>query len=236
MSSQTYLDIIAFLLKQNGLPGGNQELTADLSQMRNMTLESGFERLFNGKDLTGWGFVVGANCIPRPDGCGDNRPGTTFKVEKGTVFNTGTPHGYMYTQKKYWNFTLRFEYLLEPYEGLESDDDLFTNTGYFLFVNQHDVWPATLEIQGKNDFEMSLALGAAESTFEFDDAARVRARKPAGQWNAVQIVSKDGQVWNYLNGTLITHVTKHPFTEAGYIAFQVESGPVRWRNIRIKAE
>lgn len=236
LSSQTYLDIIAFLLKQNGLPGGNQELTADLSQMRNMTLESGFERLFNGKDLTGWGFVVGANCVPRPDGCGDNRPGTTFKVEKGTVFNTGTPHGYMYTQKKYWNFTLRFEYLLEPYEGLESDDDLFTNTGYFLFVTQHDVWPATLEIQGKNDFEMSLALGAAESTFEFDDAARVRARKPSGQWNAVQIVSKDGQVWNYLNGTLITHVTKHPFTEAGHIAFQVESGPVRWRNIRIKAE
>ena len=236
LSNETYLDIIAFLLKQNGLPGGSQELTADLSQMRNMTLESGFERLFNGKDLTGWGFVVGANCKPRPEGCGDNRPGTTFKVEKGTVLNTGTPHGYMYTQKKYWNFTLRFEYLLEPYEGLESDDDLFTNTGYFLFVNDHDVWPATLEIQGKNDFEMSLALGAAESTFKFDDAARVRARKPSGQWNAVEIVSKDGQVWTYLNGALITHVTKHPFIEAGHIGFQVESGPVRWRNIRIKAE
>jgi mono/diheme cytochrome c family protein len=236
LSSQTYLDILAYLLKQNGLPAGSEELRGDLNQMRNMTLESGFERLFNGKDLTGWGFVVGANCKPRPAGCGDDKPGTTFRIENGTILNTGTPHGYMYTPKKYWNFTLRFEYKLEPYEGLESDDDLFTNTGYFLFVNEHDVWPATLEVQGKNDFEMSLALGAAESTFTFDDAARVRARKPVGQWNAVQIVSKDGQVWTYLNGTLITHVTKHPFTEAGHIGFQVESGPVRWRNIRIKAE
>ena len=103
-------------------------------------------------------------------------------------------------------------------------------------MNKHDVWPATLEIQGKNDFEMSLALGGAESTFNTNDAARVRARKPAGQWNAIQIVSKDGEVWTYLNGALITHVTKHPFTQAGYIALQVESGPVQWRNVRIKAE
>ena len=236
LSGQTYLDIIAYLLKQNGLPAGRDALTADLNHMRNMTLETSFERLFNGKDLTGWGFVVGPNCKSRPDGCGDNKPGATFKVDNGTVLNTGTPHGYMYTLKKYWNFTLRFEYKLEPYKGLESDDDLFTNTGYFLFVNEHGVWPATLEIQGKNDFEMSLALGAAESTFTFDDAARVRARKPVGQWNAVQIVARDGQVWTYLNGSLITHVTKHPFTEAGHIGFQVESGPVRWRNIRMKAE
>ena len=108
----------------------------------------------------------------------------TFKIDNGTILNTGSPHGYMYTSKKYWNFTFRLEYRLDPYEGMESDDDLFTNTGYFLFVNDHDVWPETLEIQGKNDFEMSLALGAAESTFKFDDAARARARKPAGQWNA----------------------------------------------------
>ena len=236
LSNQAYLDMIAYLLKQNGLPAGREELRNDLNQMRNMTLEKGFERLFNGKDLTGWRFVIGANCKRRPDGCGGDKPGGTFKIENGTILNTGSPHGYMYTSKKYWNFTFRLEYRMDPYEGLESDDDLFTNTGYFLFVNEHDVWPETLEIQGKNDFEMSLALGAAESTFKFDDAARVRARKPAGQWNQIQIVSKDGQVWTYLNGTQITHVTKHPFTQPGYIALQVESGPVRWRNIRIRED
>jgi hypothetical protein len=79
-------------------------------------------------------------------------------------------------------------------------------------------------------------MGSAESTLTYDDDMRARVRKPAGQWNAVQIVSKNGEVWTYLNGAQITHVTKHAFTQPGYIAFQVESGPVRWRNIRIKAE
>jgi hypothetical protein len=39
-----------------------------------------------------------------------------------------------------------------------------------------------------------------------------------------------------MNGAQITHVTKHAFRQPGYIAFQVESGQVRSRNIRIKAE
>jgi len=236
LSTQEYLDIVAYLLKQNGLPVGKEELKNDLSQMRNMTLDKGFERLFNGKDFTGWGFVVGPNCKPRPEGCGDTSPGSTFKVDDGMILNTGSPHGYMYPLKKFWNFTLRLQYRFEPYPGMESDDDLFTNTGYLLFITKHDVWPRTLEVQGKNDFEMSLAMGGNESTYTFDDAARARARKPAGQWNSVEIVSKDGQLWTYLNGALITHVTKHPFTEAGYIGFQVESGPVHWRNIRISTD
>jgi cytochrome c len=236
LSTQAYVDMVAYLLKQNGFPGGKEELKDNVNQMRNMTLNKGFERLFNGKDLTGWGFVVGANCKPRPQGCADTTPGTTFKVEDGMVFDSGSPHGYMYPKKKFWNFTLRLEYRFEPYKGMQSDDDLFTNTGYFLFVTEHDVWPRTLEVQGKNDFEMSIAMGSSESTLTYDDAARVRARKPVGQWNSVEIVSKDGQVWTYLNGALITHVSKHPFTEAGYIGFQVESGPVHWRNVRIRTD
>src|SRR5437773_7168950 len=95
LSTQEYLDIVAYLLKQNGLPSGKEELKNDLNQMRNMTLDKGFERLFNGKDFTGWGFVVGPNCKPAPEGCGGTTPGTTFKIKDGTVLNTGSPHGYM---------------------------------------------------------------------------------------------------------------------------------------------
>jgi len=117
-----------------------------------MSLDKGFERLFNGKDFTGWGFVVGPNCKPRPEGCGDTSPGSTFKVDDGMILNTGSPHGYMYPLKKFWNFTLRLQYRFEPYPGMESDDDLFTNTGYLLFITKHDVWPRTLEVQGKKRF------------------------------------------------------------------------------------
>jgi len=204
--------------------------------MRNMTLDKGFERLFNGKNLTGWGFLVGTNCTPAPEGCGQTTPGTTYTVDKATLFDSGTPHGMAYPKKKFWNFTLRTDYKFDPYPGMESDEDLYTNTGYLLFITEPGVWGRTLEIQGKNNFEMTIAMGRGESTVDTDDAARARARKPVGQWNAVEIVSKNGEVWSYLNGTLVTHVTKHPFTEAGYIGFQCESGPVHWRNIRIKAE
>jgi cytochrome c2 len=236
LSTTEYLDILAYLLKQSGLPAGNEELKDNVSLMRNMTLDKGFERLFNGKDLAGWTFLVGTNCTPAPEGCGQTTPGTTYSVDKATLFDSGTPHAMAYPKKKFWNFTLRTEYKFDPYPGLESDDDLYTNTGYLLFITEPGVWGRTLEIQGKNNFEMTIAMGRAESTVVTDDAARARARKPVGQWNSVEIVSKDGEVWTYLNGTFVTHVTKHPFTEAGYIGFQCESGPVHWRNIRIKAE
>jgi mono/diheme cytochrome c family protein len=56
LSIQEYLDIIAYLVQQNGFPAGKTELKDNLNLMRNMTLDKGYERLFNGTDLTGWGF------------------------------------------------------------------------------------------------------------------------------------------------------------------------------------
>jgi mono/diheme cytochrome c family protein len=235
-STEEYLDIMAYLLKQSGFPSGKNPLKFDRNLMRDMTLNKGFESLFNGKDLTGWGFVVGGNCTPRPEGCAQTTPGDTYKVEDGLIHDYGRPHGYMYPLKKFWNFTLRLEYRFDPYKGMETDDDLYSNTGYLLFITKHDVWPSTLEIQGKTDFEMAINPMDGKATSTFDDAARARARKPAGQWNSVEIVSKDGEVWNYLNGTLISHVTSHSWKEPGYIGFQAESGDVHFRNIRIKPE
>jgi hypothetical protein len=37
LSTQAYVDMMAFLLKQNGFPSGAEELKDNLSQMRNMT-------------------------------------------------------------------------------------------------------------------------------------------------------------------------------------------------------
>jgi mono/diheme cytochrome c family protein len=236
LSMEENLDIIAYLLKQNGFPSGKLPLTFDRNLMRDMTLDVGFESLFNGRDLTGWGFVLGGNCTPRPQGCAQTTPGTTFKVEDGMIHDSGHPHGYMYTLKKYWNFTLRVEYRYDAYKGMQTDDDLFSNTGYLLFITQHDVWPSTLEIQGKTDFEMAINPMDGKATSTFDDAARARARKPAGEWNSVEIVSKDGEVTNYLNGVLISHVSSHSWKEPGYIGIQAESGDVHFRNIRIKAQ
>src|SRR5216683_1616002 len=102
LSTEEYVDIAAYLLRGNGYPAGKEELKPDVTTLMGMTLpEKGFTTLFNGKDFTGWGFLLGNGCTPRPDGCGQTEPGSTFKIEKGTVVCSGTPLGYMYpTDKK----------------------------------------------------------------------------------------------------------------------------------------
>ncbi len=238
LSSEEYLSIVAYLLKQNGFPAGKEELTDNINLMRNMTLEKGFERLFNGKDLTGWSFVIGANCPPKTEGgCAQTTPGTTFVVNNGVIHDSGSPHGYMYPMKKFGpNFTLRAEYRYMPDPSMEDDKDFYGNSGYLLFIDKHDVWPRTLEIQGRTNMEMNINAMDGHATFTFDDELRKKVRNPAGQWNAVEIVSKGNEVWNYLNGTLLSHVSQHDFPPSGYIGVQAESGTMQYRNIRIKPE
>jgi hypothetical protein len=237
LSTQEYLDIVAYLIHQNGFPAGKEELKSGLNVMRNMTLNKGYERLFNGKDLTGWGFVIGNNCAPRPAGCAQTVPGTTFKVDDGMLYTTGKPHGYGYLQKQFGpNFTFRVEYRYEPYAGMENDYDFYGNTGILLFITDHMVWPRTMEIQIKTGYEMSIVQLDGHATFTYDDLLREKVRKPAGQWNAVQIVSKGNEVWTYLNGVQIAHVSAHDWSPSGYIGFESESAGVHFRNIRIKPE
>ena len=237
LSSRQYLDIVAYLLRANGLPAGPAELPEDIPALKTMALvERGFERLFNGQDFSNFGFVVGVSCTPRPSGCGQTDPGTTFRVENGTIVSSGRPYGYMYTEKQYRDFSLRFEYRYEPHEWMESDDDFYGNSGYLLFINEHRVWPKSIEIQGRN--AAVLAAMGLDSVVKasVDDEARKRSLRPIGQWNSVEIVSRNGQVMSYLNGTLVSTVTEHEFKGPGHIGFQAEGATVQWRYIRIREE
>ena len=237
LSKEEYLDIAAFLLQANGYPPGKEPLKDDVVAMQNMSLvEKGFQPLFNGRDLSGFGFMLGNNCKPRPQGCGQTEPGTTYRVENGMVLCSGKPQGYMYTQKKYLNFTLRLDYRYVPYPGLQDDDNFYGNSGYLLFITENQVWPKMIEIQGANSSVLSIISDSGiHSTYTVDADARKRALKPVGQWNAVEIVSKNQQVRSYLNGLLISTITQHD-GEAGYIGFQSEGAAIYWRNIRLKEE
>jgi mono/diheme cytochrome c family protein len=237
LSTEEYVDLTAYLLQGNGFPAGKEELKPDVKTMMAMALPAkGFATLFNGKDFTGWGFLLGNNCTPRPEGCGQTEPGSTFKVEKGTIVCSGTPLGFMYPQKKYLNFTLRLEFRFQPYAGMLSDDEYYGNSGYLLFMNELRVNPDMIEIQGMNLELLDVRPSRKSTTFTVDIEARKRAIHPVGQWNTVEIVSKDGQVHSYLNGTLVSTVTHHDYKEPGYIGFQSEDGKISWRNITIKEE
>jgi mono/diheme cytochrome c family protein len=236
LSTEAYADITAYLLREHGFPAGQEELKPDPETLMGFNIpEKGFTTLFNGRDFSGWGFLLGSNCTPRPEGCGQTEPGTTFQVEKGMVVCSGTPIGYMYPPKKYLNFTLRLEYRFEPYPGMESEDQYFGNSGYLIFMKEHRVFPEMLEVQGMNLEIMDIRASKKSTVYTVDTEARKRAVRPVGQWNTVEIVSKDGEVRNYLNGVLVSQVTHHEYGP-GYIGLQSEGAKIYWRNIRIKEE
>jgi cytochrome c2 len=234
LSNAAYVDIAAFMMSINGMPAGPRELTDNLEAMRGMTLfEPGFTSVFNGRDFTGLKFLIGANCKPRPEGCGQTTPGSTFRIENGTVITSGRPYGYMYTEKQYLNFTLRLEYRFTPIPDIENDSEFPGNSGYLLFIKEHQVWPKYIEIQGGNSGVLSVISTGGKAVFTVDNDARRRALRPVGEWNSIEILSANGQIKSSLNGTLISTISEHEYT-GGHIGFQSEGSEIAWRNIRIK--
>jgi len=56
--------------------------------------------------------------------------------------------------------------------------------------------------------------------------------KPHGEWNVVELVNRDGHVWQYVNGKLANE-GEDAFPASGKILFQSEGAEVYFRNIRL---
>lgn len=189
--------------------------------------EAGFVPLFNGKDFSGIKFYLGA------DGKAD--PAATFRVEEGVLVCSGRPAGYWYTEKNYKDFVLRFEYRYKRPAGEVDEARWAGNSGYLFYFTEHKVWPRSLEVQGMNRDVLGLIpIGGFKVKRVFEDReARVRVRRPLGEWNEVEIASKDGRMTCRLNGTRISEFAEfEPFESP--IAFQSEGAEIHWRRVRLK--
>jgi hypothetical protein len=238
ISQQERVDIMAFLLSRNGFPAGRTELTSDTESMKLMPLDGpGFVRLFNGRDFSGWKFLLGLGCTPAPAGCGRSEPGAFVTVQKGAIRNSGKTHGYMYTEKMYKDFDLRLDYrALKPSDWEGPDYLYYSNTGYLLFVydENHLVVPKSIAMAGEQrDLMKPIALDTVV-TSTWDKEALQKAVQPLGEWNAIEIESKGGVVKGFVNGILISTVTEHEFMAPGHIGLQLQGYPIVWRNVRIK--
>src|SRR5262249_50289764 len=87
VTQQQRADVLAYLLKENGLPAGTREIPANRDATKGMPLpaEPGFEHLFNGRDFKGFKFNIGYNCLPAPEGCGKTTPEPVFSVVDGAI-------------------------------------------------------------------------------------------------------------------------------------------------------
>lgn len=187
------------------------------------------EKIFNGKDLKNWNFVVENNAVP-----GDQ----VFSVKEGVISIKGEPLGYMYTKEKYGNFTLELEY---RWEGEA------TNSGVFILIEDPaNPFPRGIECQlaaGKaGDFvllngsdlnEYTLPEGITERPkFPVIGKMQPSSEKPTGEWNKMKITVVDGAISVYVNDILQNQATSK--VKEGHIGLQSEGGKVEFRNLVVR--
>ena len=151
---------------------------------------------------------------------------------------SGKPKGYLYSKKPYQNFIWRLEYRFPRPDNLKDEAKFKGNTGFLVYVTgEHKLWPMCLEVQGKH-IQMAAVKengGAQPVTVEDDDSARQKARKSVGQWNAIEIISKEGELQVTLNGTPIAK-SQPDFLSEGSIGIQAEDHPFEIRRMRIRID
>jgi hypothetical protein len=178
--------------------------------------EPGFVPLFNGKDTTGWH-------LRRKDGH------NSWTIENGVLKNTVNKgeHGTdLVTDKKYWNFTVRYEFMVP--------DD--SNSGFYL-RGRH-------EIQIFGDYKAGKPAKTGNGAIYNHTAPSTFASKPSGEWQTVEATMIGNKITVVLNGKKIhdnvecdqatgSEIDKK-VTEPGPFFLQGDHGTVSFRNMRVK--
>ncbi|HZH64590.1 MAG TPA: DUF1080 domain-containing protein [Flavisolibacter sp.] len=210
--------------------------------------EDGFVALFDGKSTAGWHTY------------GKTTAGKIWKAEDGVLHldpavkkETPSEGGDLVTNGEYENFHLKLEWKISP-RG---------NSGIIFFINEDEKYRNTYE----TGMEMQVLDNGNATTLGHSDAklythragdlydlmAAKEAVKPAGEWNAAEIVANKGKLDFYLNGqhTLSTTMWDENWKNMiaiskfksmpgfgkhrkGKISLQEHSDEVWYRNIRIK--
>jgi hypothetical protein len=190
-----------------------------------------FTPLFNGKDLTGW---VNVNCAPG-----------TFYVKNGEIITTGSPTGYLRTEKQYENFVMEFEWMHVREKGM-------ANSGLFVWG---DPLPAVgtgytrgIEVQVLINYEADWATSHGDLFSIW--GAKCKPDRPhpkgaerclpsekrvkgAGQWNHYKVIGNNGVLKLEVNGKEVSGVSECS-PRKGYLALESEGAECHFRNLKIK--
>lgn len=181
-------------------------------------------RLFNGKDLSNWVFVLKDKTVD---------PATVFTVKDGMIHITGNPFGYMRTKSTYSNYRLHVEWRW-PAEA--------TNSGVFVHCHTPDaIWIKCIECQlqagNAGDFVCMNGADMNERTDKSNAIVRKKApssEKPAGEWNTMEVVCSGNTIEVYVNGVLQNKGT-NTSVSSGSISLQSEGKDIEFRNVFLTA-
>jgi hypothetical protein len=209
--------------------------------------------LFDGKDLSHFDTFIKSTGL-------DSDPNHVFQVENGVIHVSGKEFGFIITKQEYKNFYLRAEFkwgegTFGPKLGKTRDSGILYD-----IQGPLKVWPRSIEFQINEgctgDFYMTdgaalTGMDGVRLTGPPDSAKRIdrfnkgvfkdvtgyrdptnELEKPHGEWNVVELVSRDGHVWQYVNGKLANEGTD-AFPSSGKILFQSEGSEVFFRDIKL---
>lgn len=190
----------------------------------------GWQKLFNGKDLTGFKQLNGEAPYRVEDGC---LVGTSVK---------GQPNSFMATEQNYGDFILEFEVMCDPSlnSGVQFRSESLPNYnngrvhGYQCEIDPSDrAWSGGVYDEARRGWLVPLT---------DNDAGRAAYNKT--DWNKYRIEAIGDNIRIWLNGVNTANLYDN-LTPAGFIAFQVhgigdsnekDGKEIKWRNIRIKTE
>ena len=163
------------------------------------------------------------------EGSGPN----TWSLRNGVIACTGSPNGFLRSKKAYRDFVFRAEWRFQK-EGWSEKPPKYPNAGFFIHAGavERD-WPISLEVQGH--------YGEAGSLFGVRGGRVTGAhrgpvhenREPFGEWESIEIQSRDGVVTVKLNGKKMNEGRDiHP--AEGSLCLQSEGWPVDYREVEIK--
>ncbi|WDI43108.1 3-keto-disaccharide hydrolase [Bremerella sp. P1] len=202
--------------------------------------EEKFVPLFNGENLDGWV---------------QNGGKAEYTVEDGVIIGTSvpkTPNSFLCTEKKYGNFILEVEYMVDP----------LLNSGIQIRSNVYDEPKTYKTDEGK---EVKVSAGRVHGyQVEIDPSARAWSGgiydegrrgwlfnlkdKPEAQkafkqneWNKYRIECRGDSIKTWINGVPAADLTDG-MTAEGFIALQVHGvggdekkvgKQIKWRNVKI---
>jgi hypothetical protein len=159
-------------------------------------------------------------------------PPEVWSVQDGVIACAGRPMGYLRSKQKYKNYIFRAEWRFQA-EGWTGAPEKWPNAGFLIHSSEEQgkTWPNSfVEVQGHYGQAGSLFGGRIQGAKR---GPIVKDRIPFGEWDRVEVTSKDGTVKVVLNGVTVNEGWGADPPE-GYISLQSEGWPVFYRNLEIR--
>lgn len=156
-----------------------------------------------------------------------------YEIRNDALIFKSHQAGYIRSKKKYSNFILHAEWAwLYPQEN--------GNSGILVYIKKPDVvWPKCIQVNYKN--QSAGAFISMKGTFFPQAKGKPQgvvpilnkpSEKPIGKWNTCTVVCERHTIKVYVNGVFQNKATNVTL-KSGYIGFQMEGFPVKFRDMYI---